>query len=451
MGSKRPFIRYTDEEIARARGMDIIDVISRLRGYTFKLVGRDYKCVEHDSLVIQDDRIRWCWNSQHLKGKGAVSWLMRVEGYDFTTAVGILINKLPGQQHLASVKPYKDTTNAYFQIYRLRDDSYNDKIKGLSFSQLQNEGFQKPEYLRYKVIYNGDFDKLGITGTIGEKLKAIYHQFNSSPPEDYTGFAICTSDIITIDKNSYYVDVDGFKPFKEFKSFGLPIKWQGKYSNVYMYLTETRCIAPCIIKYCFSHDYLYQDVYRNCVFVGYDDSNTPRFASQRSTYQGAKYRPDVSFSDKSYSFNISSAPENDRLFVFESPIDLLSHATLNLIQAYKRCQERGEEYDPQCWLKHNRLSLSGSSHEAALGGYLARHPEIKKIACCLDNDETGQRTAQKIKEFYEPQGYIVTIHHPSRGKDYNDTLVSLVTNSKIQQTDQVIDLSAVFSTNNYRR
>ena len=453
MGKHKPYIRFSEEEIEQARKMDILDVIQRMRGYSFEQVGNEYRCREHNSLVVQADRQKWYWNSQDLKGYGAISWLMRVEGYDFPTAVATLLNRQPEQQTFASIQPFKQSgekAGNSFEIYRLRDDSYNDKIKGLSLSQLQNAGFEKPEYQRYRRIYNGNFDNLKIKGTLAEKLRGVYSLFNTSPPEDYKGAAITTSDIITIDKNSYYVDIDGFKPIKDFKSFGLPIQWKGKYENVYQYLTETRCIAPSIVTYCFKQHIIYQDVRRNCVFVGYDDEGKARFASQRSTYQGARYRPDVPFSDKSYSFNISPASESDRVFVFESPIDLLSHATLSLMLSFKHCQETGKQYDPDFWLKHNRMSLSGTAYEAALGSYLSRHPKIRKIACCLDNDEAGQTTAQKIKEYFEPKGYLVTVHHSATGKDYNDTLVSLVNDSK-QQTSQSIDLSVIFNSKTIRR
>lgn len=435
--AKKAFMRYTEADKQQARDMDVIDVISRFRGYTFRQVGQEYRCVEHNSLIVQNDRHRWYWNSQNTGGYGAIDWLCKIENYQFAKAVGTLLNKLPDEQlSFVSAQPYKPTSEVY-EIYRLRQDSYNDDLRALTFEQLK-AAEKKPEYLRYKQIYNG---QLGDTQNkdIAEQLRYIYRLLKDSPPDDYNGQEpLKLSDVIYLKNQSlsYYIDINGFKPFQNFKAFSLPPRASGKYSNVFKYLTETRGISEDIILYCFKQHILYQDNHRNCVFVGYDENGEAKFASQRSTYQGSNYRPDVAFSDKSYSFNIPATATCDRVYVFESPIDLLSHATLNCINSYNHSRQCGTEYDPQCWLRYNRLSLSGASHEIALGSYLSRHPEIKNISCCLDNDETGRRTSQKIYDCYTAKGYTVTIHCSGEGKDYNDALVALIQRYR-QQTKAV--------------
>lgn len=331
------FIQYNEDEKQAARDKDMIDVIFYFRGFTFFQDGRSYRCKEHNSLVVDADRHNWYWNSKSKGGYGAVSWLMEIEGYSFTKAVGTLINKLPSGQQ---------------------------SISGLKFQSPNNNNLTEKENI-----------------------------------------------------------------------FSLPIKANTKYSNVYMYLTKSRGIAPEIVTYCFSQGFLYQDDHKNCVFVGYDEKNKPRFAEVRSSSTDVKYRHNVLGSSKEYSFNISASSPTSRVFVFESPIDLLSHATLNCMNVKKLTFDKGLEYDKKCWLKHNRLSLSGTSYQVALEAYLQRHPEIKSIACCLDNDNAGKETANKIYKQYTKQGYLVTIHRPSIGKDYNDTLVAL-NHQQAEQTEQ---------------
>lgn len=434
--SHKVFIRYSEEDIRQAREADILDVLSRLYGYTFHKEGREWKCNEHNSLVINANRQRWYWNSRKLGGNNALDWLQTVERYDFTTAVGTLINKLPAQQTIASSKPYRSATKSEtvtsdnsLDIYCLRDEDINRELKGKQYAQLKSS----PEYLRYKQVNS---IKLNSEST---------YELNEKINELWSNEQITTSDIISVRGKAYYIDnPDKLTPLEDFFTFRLPPKTNGRYSNVYQYLIKTRCISKDILEYCFKEHIIYQDYHRNCVFVGFNDKKEPCFASQRSTNQSSKYRPDVAFSDKRYSFNIPATTFCDRVYVFESPIDLLSHATLNQINSAQYCQKNDLKYDPQCWLKHNRLSLSGSG-ETALDAFLERHKEIKKIACCLDNDETGQRTAQKIYDKYTPLGYLVTIHHPRVGKDYNNSLCSLYAqkqNNVTQQTEDDIILGS---------
>lgn len=328
----KAFVKYSDAEIQKAREADLLEIIARTEGLSFKSNGDGYRCIEHDSLFIKRDRQSWYWNSRSQGGYGPIDWLMLIEGYNFTNAVGYIINKV------------EDTQQTF--------------------------------------------------NSISSPL----------PPK--------ADDL------------------SEEKELILPPKTQGKYSNVYAYLTQKRCIAPEIVQYCFKKEILYQDTNRNCVFVGYDEDHIPKFAECRSSAGNVKFRHNVSGSNKEYSFNIRARRECNRVFIFESPIDLLSHANLNCMNVQRLCAEKGFEYDKNCWLNHNRLSLSGTSYDAALDAYLTRYPEIKSIACCLDNDQAGQKTANTIYKTYTKKGYIVTIHRPSIGKDYNDTLVALKGNTQ---------------------
>ena len=112
---------------------------------------------------------------------------------------------------------------------------------------------------------------------------------------------------------------------------------------------------------------------------------------------------------------------SNRLYVTESPIDLMSHASL--------CKTRGIGY-----MKDHRISL-GCLSDKALERYLKQHPEIKQIIFALDNDvdgkgpdgqprNHGQEAAKRFAEKYEKLGYDTAVQTPNV-KDFNDDLTAI--------------------------
>ena len=229
------------------------------------------------------------------------------------------------------------------------------------------------------------------------------------------------------------------KPQEE-KVFELPVKTSGQFNAVYSYLTKTRGIDNDVLQYCFHKHIIYQDEKWNCVFVGFDDSGKARFAEQKPSSTDDKFkgfRGNIYGSEKEYSFNIRSTVKSDTLFVFESPIDLLSHCSLSKLMGEERCKQNGREYPKDSWQKYNRLSLSGTSDRALLG-YLNRYPDIKNVALCLDNDDAGLKADKKLKQELEDNGYKVSVYKSSFGKDYNDMLLNYINTHK-QSEDIIID------------
>lgn len=189
----------------------------------------------------------------------------------------------------------------------------------------------------------------------------------------------------------------------------MPVAVQGKYKRVFAYLTKTRCIAPEIVNELMHKKYLYEDVMHNCVFVGYGTNKLPAYATVRGTLTDVQYRKDSPGSDKSISFFVMGK-DNTTVDVFESPIDLLSHATMCNI----------ETGNPQEWLNATRLSLAGVS-DRALETFLQNHPTVRHINLRLDNDLAGRKACEVISEKYKNQGYRVDVILP-RTKDYNEDL-----------------------------
>ena len=83
---------------------------------------------------------------------------------------------------------------------------------------------------------------------------------------------------------------------------------------------------------------MYKRQHHNCVFVGLDENGEARHAHLRSTSsQGKVFRINVESSDIKHSFHKNGTDRS--LYVFEAPIDLLSHITpvsYTHLDVYKR-------------------------------------------------------------------------------------------------------------------
>ena len=119
--------------------------------------------------------------------------------------------------------------------------------------------------------------------------------------------------------------------------------------------------------------------------VGFDEKNTPRYASYRAT-NDRRVLGDCSGSDKHYSFRIADS-DSGTVHLFACAIDLLSYATLEKTTGRNR-------------RKDNLVSLAGvylpkeriedSTTPAALVKYLDEKPQIKKDLLHFDNDNAGR-------------------------------------------------------------
>jgi hypothetical protein len=206
---------------------------------------------------------------------------------------------------------------------------------------------------------------------------------------------------------------------KEKGEMVLPDKAQN-YKRVYWYLCTARGIDPEIVSKLMKEKKIYQQADRgNCVFVGYDENEVPKYCSKRGTSPEKPYKGDQDNSDKGYPF--SMAGTSNRLYVLESPIDVMSHAALSKMHSIDYMQD-------------HRISL-GCLSDKALEWYLKQHPEIKQIIFALDNDvdgkasdgspcNHGQEAAQKFCAKYEELGYDTAAQTPT-AKDFNEDLTAI--------------------------
>lgn len=200
------------------------------------------------------------------------------------------------------------------------------------------------------------------------------------------------------------------KKQKTQKLLNLPRKTEEKYSRLFAYLTKTRMIDACIVNQMCSEKKLYQDIHGNVVFVGADKDQVPRFACVRGTNTDKPFKGDCDGSDKRYAFSMEGINKS-KLYIFEAPIDLMSHATMANHYVGKS----------EAWKMHSRICLAGTS-DVALEHYLKLHTDITELHFCLDNDEAGQSAALKHCEKYSEMGY-VTVNHCPKQKDMNEDLI----------------------------
>ena len=173
---------------------------------------------------------------------------------------------------------------------------------------------------------------------------------------------------------------------------------------MFAYLRK-RGIAPQVIRQFLNSGLVYEDAeHHNCVFVGKSSAGQVKYAGLRGTYDldGPGFKGDAPGSDKNTGFSLPHDPQSDLVLVFEAPIDLMSYLTLHRDTT-------------------NAVALCGL-YDGALQTYLQAHPEIRRIALCLDADAPGRAAAQQLKDKYSARGYAVTVEEPRSGKDWNEYL-----------------------------
>ena len=65
--------------VEQARSADMLAFLEKRRGFTFDCRGSVYRCHQHPSFAVKDDRLSWYWHSQGIGGHGAVDFLVKVE------------------------------------------------------------------------------------------------------------------------------------------------------------------------------------------------------------------------------------------------------------------------------------------------------------------------------------------------------------------------------------
>lgn len=171
------------------------------------------------------------------------------------------------------------------------------------------------------------------------------------------------------------------------------------------YLIEQRKLSEQLVDQMIAKGDIYESKnYHNVVFVGRDKEQNPRYAAMRGTDEN-RYRGEARGSEKAYGFGHIGTDE--KLFVFEAPIDLLSYITAV----------------PEEWEKHSYISLGGLSEKAMKRMY-TEYPHIHSIYLCLDNDEPGNKRCRQFVSLI-PEELSVYRLEPVK-KDWNECLAAEV-------------------------
>ncbi|MCM1276669.1 MAG: toprim domain-containing protein [Lachnospiraceae bacterium] len=290
------------------------------------------------------------------------------------------------------------------------DDLYRANTADLvSFLQSHGENVKKVGST-YKYIYtdgSGTHDSVTIHGGKWYDHKNQRGGYAVKFLQEFLGFSFQDSVIELLGghcsaQTACSVPRETPKPVQ--KSFELPTP-NSDMRRVFAYLTKQRFIDPQIISH-FAHEHkIYEDgKYHNVVFVGTDENGTARQASVRSTLSfGKTFRITVAGSDTKYSF--SHFGNDDKLFVFEAPIDMLSFITL-----YQKD-----------WQQHSYIAMNGV-YESAVLKALENHSELRQICLCTDNDEGGIEAAERLRDILAEKGYTEIFRLSPQQKDWNEQL-----------------------------
>ncbi len=187
------------------------------------------------------------------------------------------------------------------------------------------------------------------------------------------------------------------------KHFKLPPK-APTMRRLFVYLIKERKLSQEVVQFFVHEHLLYESLenggYHNAVFVGTDERGVPRHAHTRSL--GGHFRCTVEGSQAKYSFH--NIGKNGRLYVFESPIDLISYFCLH----------------PCDLAEQSAVALCGTSGKSIFW-LLETYPYLSTVTLCLDNDEAGSAATQRLKKALTEQGYTVEVKVPT-GKDWNEDL-----------------------------
>ena len=159
--------------------------------------------------------------------------------------------------------------------------------------------------------------------------------------------------------------------------------------KVVSYLTETRNLSKSIVQEMIDKGQLYADRNNNAVFT--NENQTYAYLRGTTATRFVQSKGQMDF------ITVENTPTPEKIFLFESVIDMLSYRDLNP-------QEKGKF-----------VSVQGSAMSNKFADLELR--KYKQVVCCFDNDEQGQKFVQKVSE----NCMNMTVEKP-KNKDFNDDL-----------------------------
>ena len=226
-------------------------------------------------------------------------------------------------------------------------------------------------------------------------------------------FQDAVSHVLSLTSRGYIARPSHVAKGESSKEIYIP-KGRKNFKTIKTYL-ERRGLSDSVIDFCIDNGLIYESVYGEVVFLGFNKDGEVKYASCRSCDDSRNMR-NCRGSQKEFSFRLGSG-DSDTVHVFESAIDALSYATLL-------------QKEEKSWARFDLLSLDGVAFgkqdghitmPKALQNYLEGNKNAKRICLHLDNDEAGRTAARVINDGLGRQ-YEIRLLFPPIGKDYNEYL-----------------------------
>lgn len=388
-----------EDIIERAKNTDMIALLESEEGFSFKSTygEREFKCIEHNSLVVNGNRRRWYWNSRQVGGNNAIDYLVKIRGMNFRDAVLHLV----GDREQTSYTPIRKAVTenvsvskpvrfvlpeqAHFPDGRRNYSNiiaYLNKGRGIDMNIINT-------LIASGKIYQGvQYNGLHIVGYNDEGM--AFYRFNDN--RDWIDYRLQTLRASPTATDTYQAEAVS-----------------SKYVDKILLKDNTKIFKNNLV-----------------VSTGKNAQGEISYAAFRIASTNYRFRGEVAGSDKASGFLIESEGMNDCVYVFESFIDAMSHANLYNIKYGNK----------DAWKLHNRLALGGTA-DTALMELLKRKPNIRNICLCLDNDSAGHTAAKEIAGKLRSMGYVNIYERYSNEKDYNDELkkVKSIINEQAEENE----------------
>ena len=153
-----------ERTVEQARNADLIAFLGKRYGFTFAHQSGTFRCEQHKSLAVKDDRHSWYWHSKSIGGYGALDFLIIAECMPFREAIGTLTGIAPATAPPQQPKPQKSLILPEKVGIPLRLYDYLCRKRGID-SDIVNMLIQKEmlyEDKRGNVVFVG-FDECGKT------------------------------------------------------------------------------------------------------------------------------------------------------------------------------------------------------------------------------------------------------------------------------------------------
>lgn len=392
-------VHLEEDIIERAKNTDMIALLESEEGFSFKSTygEREFKCIEHNSLVVNGNRRRWYWNSRQVGGNNAIDYLVKIRGMNFRDAVLHLVGDREQTAYMPIRKAVTENVSvskpvrfvlpeqAHFPDGRRNYSNiiaYLNKGRGIDMNIIN-------ALIASGQIYQGvQYNGLHIVGYNDEGM--AFYRFNDN--RDWVDYRLQTLRASPTATDTYQAEAVS-----------------SKYVDNILLKDNTKIFKNNLV-----------------VSTGKNTQGEISYAAFRIASTNYRFRGEVAGSDKASGFLIESEGMNDCVYVFESFIDAMSHANLYNIKYGNK----------DAWKLHNRLALGGTA-DTALMELLKRKPNIRNICLCLDNDSAGHTAAKEIAGKLRSMGYVNIYERYSNEKDYNDELkkVKSIINEQAEENE----------------